>query len=98
VVYYLLGDHLGSTSLTVDASGNKVSEMRFKPYGETRYSGPPAGTPTDYRFTGQRRLAGLGLYHMGARFYDACPLAQRRYAGAGAGESAIVQQVLVRSR
>ncbi len=39
-------------------------------YGETRYSGPPTGTPTNYRFTGQQQSAALGLYHMGARWYD----------------------------
>ncbi|MEO0249402.1 MAG: RHS repeat-associated core domain-containing protein [candidate division WOR-3 bacterium] len=70
VVYYLAGDHLGSTSLTVDAGGNKASELRYKPYGEMRYSGLPGGTPTQYRFTGQRFDTYLNLYHMGARFYD----------------------------
>ena len=70
MVYYVLGDHLGSTAITVDSSGAKASELRYKPYGETRYSGLPAGTGTDYRFTGQRQLAGLGLYHMGARWID----------------------------
>ena len=28
------------------------------------------GLPTDRRFTGQRREAGLGLYDYGARYYD----------------------------
>jgi RHS repeat-associated protein len=38
------------------------------PYGAERWTD---GTlPTDYRFTGQREEASLGLYHMGARFYD----------------------------
>jgi len=27
-VYYLLGDHLGSTSLTANSSGSKVAELR----------------------------------------------------------------------
>ena len=35
---YLHGDHLGSTSLTTNASGQKVSEQRYKPYGEVRWS------------------------------------------------------------
>ena len=68
VVQYLLGDHLGSTSLVLDASGAKVAESRYYPYGEERWS---SGTlPTDYRFTGQLFQASLGIYHMGARFYD----------------------------
>ena len=37
-VDYLLGDHLGSTSITTDTTGAKVSEMRYKPWGEVRYS------------------------------------------------------------
>jgi RHS repeat-associated protein len=45
------------------------SEARYYPYGVTRWS---SGTlPTDYRFTGQREESGLGLYQMGARWYDA---------------------------
>ncbi|NJM40047.1 MAG: hypothetical protein HC853_04390, partial [Anaerolineae bacterium] len=37
-VYWLHGDHLGSASLVTDQNGKKVSELRYKPYGETRYS------------------------------------------------------------
>jgi RHS repeat-associated protein len=38
------------------------------PYGVERWS---SGTlPTDYRFTGQRFEAGLGIYVMGVRWYD----------------------------
>ncbi|MEJ2212393.1 MAG: RHS repeat-associated core domain-containing protein, partial [Anaerolineae bacterium] len=60
-LYFLRPDHL-------DAAGNKVAESRHLPYGQERWA---SGTlPTDYRFTGQRDT-GLGLYHMGARFYDA---------------------------
>jgi RHS repeat-associated protein len=63
-----VGDHLGTTSLVLDDQGSKVAESRHYPYGEERWS---SGTlPTDYRFTGQRSDSGLGLYHMGARFYD----------------------------
>jgi RHS repeat-associated protein/uncharacterized repeat protein (TIGR01451 family) len=67
-VLYLLGDHLNSTSLVLNSDGTVDSQGRYYPYGEERWS---SGTlPTDYRFTGQRQLAGLGLYQMGARFYD----------------------------
>jgi RHS repeat-associated protein len=42
------------------------------PYGEERWSWVDGGGdfPTEYRFTGQREQASVGLYHMGARFYD----------------------------
>jgi len=66
-VTYLHGDHLGSASLATDASGAKVSAMRYTPFGETRFG----DAPTDRRFTGQREEAGIGLYDYGARFYSA---------------------------
>ena len=63
---YLLSDHLGSTSLTTDANGALVSEMRYceasrrdKPWGEVRswWTASLNTTPVyklpDYTFTGQ---------------------------------------------
>jgi len=61
-------DHLGSTAITADANGVKYSELRYRAYGETRYT--DGTTPTTYRFTGQREEATLGLYFYGARWYD----------------------------
>jgi len=68
VVYYLLTDHLGSTALTVNSSGSKVAELRYKAWGEARYTW--GTTPTTYRYTGQRQEESLGLYQMGARWVD----------------------------
>jgi len=67
-LYYLLTDHLGSTALTVDSSGVKVGELRYRAYGETRYTW--GTTPTSRRFTGQLEEGTIGLYDYGARFYD----------------------------
>ncbi|MCL4506710.1 MAG: hypothetical protein M1434_11110 [Chloroflexi bacterium] len=67
-VYWLHDDHLGSASATTDINGAKVSELRYTPYGETRYSF--GSMPTDLRFTSQEEQAGIGLYNYGARFYD----------------------------
>lgn len=65
---WLLGDHLGSTSMTTDASGVVVSELRYSTFGETRYQN---GTlTTDYLYTGQRQEAEIGLYYFVARWYD----------------------------
>ena len=58
---YLHGDHLGSVSPTTNASGQKVSEQRYKPGacperqrgGEVRWNSG-AGMPTDFAFTSQR--------------------------------------------
>jgi len=59
-VYYLLTDHLGSTAITANSSGSRVAELRYKAWGETRYTW--GTTPTTYRFTGQREDATIGLY------------------------------------
>ncbi|MCI0561109.1 MAG: hypothetical protein MN733_21700, partial [Nitrososphaera sp.] len=65
---YVLKDHLGSASVTTNAAGTTVGEDRFYPFGETRFT---TGTMfTDKLFTGQREMAGLGIYHFGARFYS----------------------------
>jgi len=66
-VYYLLTDHLGSTAITANSSGNRVAELRYKAWGETRYT--YGTTPTTYRFTGQREDATIGLYFYNARYY-----------------------------
>jgi len=67
-VYYLLGDHLGSTSVVTDPGGAILSATRYDPWGELRaVSGP---SQTSYGYTGQRAEKGLGLYFYGARFYD----------------------------
>ena len=66
---YLLGDHLGSTSLPTDAVGNVISEMRYKAWGETRYAS--GTTPTKYQYTGQYSyVSDFGLHFYNARWYD----------------------------
>jgi len=67
-LYYTLKDHLGSASVVTDSTGAVVGEQRYYPFGETRLT---TGTIyTDKLFTGQREMAGLGIYHYGARFYS----------------------------
>ncbi|MBI5825426.1 MAG: RHS repeat-associated core domain-containing protein [Chloroflexi bacterium] len=72
--------------MTTDSTGAKVSEMRYKPWGEVRYSwtndtlnANPAYALTKYTFTGQYShmddpstpaSEGFGLMHYGARMYD----------------------------
>jgi YD repeat-containing protein len=38
-VYYLLSDHLGSTSRIVTSSGSGLGELRYKPWGKTLHPG-----------------------------------------------------------
>jgi RHS repeat-associated protein len=68
-VYYLFGDHLGSTSITTDSNGNLYAELRYSAWGEVRYAS--GETPTDYTYTGQRSEVGnFGLIYYNARWYD----------------------------
>ncbi len=68
-LFYLIGDHLGSTSLTTNATGTVVSELRYTAWGEVRYAS--GTTPTDYTYTGQfSYTADFGLMYYNARWYD----------------------------
>jgi RHS repeat-associated protein len=84
-VEYLLTDHLGSTCLTTDSSGASVSERRYSPFGEIRYSwtANPSTTPPytliRYTFTSQYSYLddpassasqGFGLMFYVSRWYD----------------------------
>ena len=67
-MYYLHGDHLGSTSLTTDNAGVVVSEVRYHPYGLERWT---AGeSPTDFGFTSQRKDSYIKLLDYNARYYS----------------------------
>jgi RHS repeat-associated protein len=66
---YLLTDHLNSTSITTNSTGGLVSELRYKPWGETRFSS--GTTSTKYQYTGQFSYeSDFGLMFYNARFYD----------------------------
>ena len=65
---WVLGDHLGSTSITANADGSFSSELRYSAFGEIRYSS--GTTPTDYRYTNQLSQESTGLYYYVARWYD----------------------------
>ncbi|MDD5760083.1 MAG: RHS repeat-associated core domain-containing protein [Desulfobulbaceae bacterium] len=67
-LFWLLGDHLGSTAVAAGSAGNQYGEVRYKAWGETRYTS--GNTLTTYRFTGQREEQSLGLYFYNARWYD----------------------------
>jgi RHS repeat-associated protein len=68
-LYYLLSDHLGSTSIVTDAAGTVVSQTRYKAWGEVRYSS--GGEVTKYQFTGQYSYASdFGLLFYNSRMYD----------------------------
>jgi len=67
-INYLLGDHLGSQAITTDNNGLNPKEIRYYPWGNTRYTS--GTTPTNFKFTGQRFESGIGLYFYNARWFD----------------------------
>ena len=63
VVYYPLTDHLGSTTITTDAAGAAVSELRYTPWGKTRFES--GSSLMEYKFTGQySNESDFGLYYV----------------------------------
>jgi RHS repeat-associated protein len=68
-LYYVHRDHLGSTVAVSDAAGGAVGRVQYNPYGEVLTSTLPV-TLTDRLFTGARFDGTIGLYQMGARWYD----------------------------
>ena len=72
-VYYY-HDNLGSTRLMADKEGNVKWEQDYMPFGENLQK--PGALVVDfadnagYKFTGQREVAGIGLYYYGSQFYD----------------------------
>jgi RHS repeat-associated protein len=69
-LYWLVGDHLGSTTVVADSAGNQAAVQLYMPWGQQRYSS--GSLPTSFGFTGQRQEPDLGLYFYAARWYDPC--------------------------
>jgi RHS repeat-associated protein len=65
---FLLGDHLGSQTITTDSSGALIGEIRYYAWGTERYAS--GTTPTTYHFTGQRLESYINLYWYGSRWFD----------------------------
>jgi hypothetical protein len=53
-LFWLTEDHLRSTSVTANSSGTKTAEVRYKPWGEDRYTS--GTTLTTMKYTGQRQV------------------------------------------
>ena len=68
-LYYLLSDHLGSTTQVVNADGTTKAQQLYKAFGEKRFPSGASVLTTTFRFTGQRET-GTGLYYFKARYYD----------------------------
>ncbi|WP_442819088.1 RHS repeat domain-containing protein [Streptomyces sp. NBC_01235] len=66
---WMIDDHHGTASMTVDATTQSITRRYTKPFGETRSATPPAW-PDDKGFLGKPADASTGLTHVGAREYD----------------------------
>jgi RHS repeat-associated protein len=65
---WIVGDHLGSASVTLNSSGAIIGQARYMPYGETRWS--TGLITTSRRFADQIQDSYSNMYRMGARWYD----------------------------
>ncbi|MFI2429793.1 RHS repeat-associated core domain-containing protein [Streptomyces sp. NPDC018955] len=66
---WMVDDHHGTASMTVDATTQAVTHRYTKPFGENR--GPtPSSWPDDKGFLGKPADTDTGLTHIGAREYD----------------------------
>jgi RHS repeat-associated protein len=66
---WFLTDHLGSVVGVTDADAILVSQTRYTPFGEIR-SDVGTVTETDYGYTFQRNVDGMGLMDYKARYYS----------------------------
>ena len=68
-VYFYVRDHLGSSRLVLDSTGNILSKFNYEPYGVELPS--PTGNVTNekYKYTGQERDYDTGMDYMHFRYY-----------------------------
>jgi RHS repeat-associated protein len=72
--YYYHSDHLGSSMLITDESGNVTQQLDYLPYGEVflekRKQDPDVDYFTPYKFNGKELDEETGLYYYGARYMN----------------------------
>ncbi len=68
VLNFVHSDHLGSTAILSDTSGNEVGSARYQSYGQTRTQS--GSISTDKLYTGQTLDASSALYFYEARYFD----------------------------
>ena len=61
-------DHLGSSNVITDSSGNKVQLLQYTPYGTVSRS--EGSKDVAHKFAGQRLDDSTGLYFYNSRYYD----------------------------
>jgi RHS repeat-associated protein len=67
---YYHPDHLHSTSVETDASGNPYQHFEYSAFGQSRYTSSSTAFPVSRRYTAQVLDEETGLYFYGSRYYD----------------------------
>ncbi|MEE0997833.1 MAG: RHS repeat-associated core domain-containing protein [Paludibacteraceae bacterium] len=70
LIFFYHPDHLGSTSLVTDNSGNVVQSVAYIPYGEVFIEERNGTWNTPYLFNGKELDEETGLYYYGARYLN----------------------------
>jgi RHS repeat-associated protein len=70
VFYYYHQDHLGSSNILTDRSGNLVQHYGYFAFGKERYKANTSAFKMSNRFTDQVFDEDTGLHYYGARYYD----------------------------
>ena len=70
VFYYYHTDHLGSSNVLTDRSGNVVQHYEYATFGQTSYQNNTSAFPISNRYTGQIADDETGLLYYGGRYYD----------------------------
>ncbi len=65
---FIHSDHINSSNIITDASGNQSGLLEYDPYGST-VTQTGASNPK-HKFTGQEEDSSTKLYYYGARYYD----------------------------
>jgi len=71
-IHYQLHNHLGSSALELDASGDVITYEEYFPFGGTSFMAGRSDREIDikdYRYTGKERDDFSGLYYYGYRYY-----------------------------
>lgn len=76
LISYVHTDHLGSSAVLTDVSGNVVRRTRYQVFGQVASNVLQTGAPVTtldpaHKYTGQQLDADTGLVYYGARWYDA---------------------------
>ena len=69
-IYFYIHDHLGSTSMVLDADGNVSQSVTYIPYGEIFVEERNGAWNSPYLFNSKELDEETGLYYYGARYLN----------------------------